>query len=138
MTVSDSTAQHIAALVVGLTYGQNCRPGPVQKPSENQSIPGAIPEECVFCVDVGGPKNIPYIDGGAGTSESLPGVFILVRSEVNDYDGGKTLSDEIFSAIDMNPPTGFFESRAQTSQPVYLSKDETNHHQFTLDVILKQ
>ena len=138
MTVSDDVAQKIAADVLDLTYGQNIRPGPITKPSQNQTVTGAIPEECVFVLDNGGPIDLPYIDGGNRTGENYSNVSVFIRSKVNDYDGGKALADTTRSAIDKNPPAGYFEARAQTSQAIYVQKNETQHHEFTFDVILKK
>lgn len=165
--VERDVAQHLADRVVGsapnpgeiqasvnLIYGdppvagQNVFTGPERKPSDNQSLLGAIPDTaCVFVLGTGGFADIPYKPGQGGADDSLPEpqdwpgirqptVQILIRSSRFDYDGGKILSDAVQAAIDKSPPSGYLESRAAVP-PSYIREDDENHHIWTLNVQLQ-
>lgn len=141
MTIEADVAAHLRTLLSGPPHSlstSNCRAGPPRKVTENQSVPGAVPARCVFVVSTGGFTSIPFIDGGAKSSDERPTVQITVRSNPRDYSGGKQLADDIHSAIDFSPPVGFYESRVMNSEPIYVREDEQNHHEWSINVALRR
>lgn len=139
MTTESTLAAHIRTVLSAppssLTAA-NCRPGPPKKPTESQTVPGAIPARCVFVVSSGGIQPTAFIDGGNGTKDERLTFQIWIRSNPRDYEGGLTLATAVHSAIDMNPPSGFYEARVRSAEPIYLRQDDQNHHEWSINVIL--
>lgn len=141
MTTESTVAAHIRTVLSGAPHSlsaSNCRPGPPKKPTENQSVPGSIPSRCVFVLSTGGIQPTAFIDGGNGGKDERLTFQIWIRSNPRDYEGGAILANAVYSAIDMNPPTGFYEARARTSEPMYLRQDEQNHHEWSINVVLNR
>lgn len=138
MTVESDLAAHIATVLgAPYVYGANVREGPVRKPTDGVAT-GSVPHECVFCVGTGGLDDQAYADGGAKTAEKRFTVQIWVRSEPLAYDDGKALADAVFDAVDKTPPAGYFECRALASQAAYVRLDDTDHHEWSINVLLRQ
>lgn len=138
MSAEADLALHIATTLGGpYVYGSNVREGPVRKPSDD-AVPGAVPHACVFCISTGGLDDIPFADGGAKTAEKRFTVQIWVRSEPLAYDDGATLAQAVFDAVDKTPPAGYFEARALASQPAYVRMDDTDHHEWSINVLLRR
>lgn len=133
MSVEQDVAQHIAPLVAGLTYGTNCREGPVRKRSDNPAVAGAVPDKCVFVLSTAGRKDEPWQNGGGFL---WPSVQIWVRSEVQRYTDGLTLAQAVWDAVDKNPPTGYQEARCGNSGPLYVREDDAGHHEWSINVDL--
>lgn len=141
MTIEADVAAHIRSALAGPPHdltANNCRAGAPRKVSESQTVTGAVPARCVFVLSTGGQSSIPFIDGGAKTKDERPSVQVTIRSNPKDYSGGKSLADAVFSALDMNPPPGFYEARATDSEPAYLREDEQNHHMWSINVALRR
>lgn len=149
MSVEEDVVAHLIAEVAELN-SINCRRGPVEKATgshRSASVTNAVPQECVFVLDTAGlpaiafsgsveaiePEFVGYLEG-----ETYPSVQIWVRSGTMDYDGGKATGVAILKAIDMRPPTGYFEATASTSTPTWVRKDETDHNEWSINVDLKQ
>jgi len=137
MSIETDVAQHLAT-ELGLTYGDNVFAGPLRRASENQALANAVPHQAIFCLGSGGIDSIPYVDGGGGAKEARFTVQVIVRSKPNDYTTGANLASDSFDALDMNPPTGYFECRALASAPLYIQRDDLDHHVWTINVLLKQ
>ena len=136
MSVEADVAQSIATDVGALTYGTNCRVGPVRPPSDKQNLSGAIPHECVFVHETGGFPKLSYVDGdNKGGLEPIT-VQVLVRSGVRDYDGGKALADLVLAALDMSPPAGYIECRTSAPRPGFVVEDETGHYLWSINATL--
>jgi hypothetical protein len=135
---ADIAAEITTNLGVGFTLGGNVRTGPVRKPTDDQTITGAVPHKCIFCLGTGGIDDVPFIDGGAKGAEQRLTVQVWVRSNPKDYDGGKALADSVFLAIDKNPPTGYHEARALASAPIYVRQDDTDHHEWSINVLARR
>jgi hypothetical protein len=137
MSVETDIAQHLAS-EMGLTYGFNIFAGPMRKPAGNLALPNAVQHQAVFCLQTSGMDSIPYCDGGLGTKEARYTVQVIVRSPVNDYTTGSKLADDVFAALDMNPPAGYFECRALASQPAYLMRDDLDHYLWSINCLVKE
>jgi hypothetical protein len=137
MTVEADVAARLGATVGGLTYGANVREGPQRKPTDNTALPGAVPHACVFCVGTGGIDDVPFVDGGASTSEKRPTVQVLVRSDPNDFDGGRARADACFAALNLKSFGAYHEVRALGSAPAYVHRDEQDHHVWSINVALR-
>ena len=136
-SLEGDVASHLATQL-GLVVGENVFTGPVRKVSDNQAIAGAVPDQAIFVLGTGGFPDIPIIDGGDFGREARPTVQIWIRSLPRDYDGGKTLSSNTYVAIDKNPPSGYFEARAASSQPTYVRRDDEDHHEWSINITLKR
>lgn len=138
--VEKDLALHIRGFLAGAPHSltvANCRAGPPKKPTENQAITGAVPSRCVFVQGTGGFQPTAFVDGGLGTKDARPTAQIWIRSNPRDYDGGRALALAVFGAVDLNPPSGYYESRALMSEPGYVREDEQNHHEWTVNVMLR-
>lgn len=136
MTVESDVADFLRTALA--LSAEECRSGPVRKPTERQDLPGSVPSQCIFCLGTGGYASIPFIDGGQKTKEERLTVQVWVRSNPRDYDGGKSLADSAFAALDMSPPDGYFECRGMDSAATYIREDEQNHHEWSINVTLKR
>ena len=126
--------------------GQNVFTGPERSKSENQALPGAVPDgNVVFVRETGGLKDEPYkADTTVDTTPTAedwpgqqnPGVQIMVRAPRGNYDAGKALADAVRRAIDKSPPTGYFESRVTLSTPLWNREDDANRDLFSINVEL--
>lgn len=137
MTDEEALARHIAT-ELSLTLRRQVFTGPVRPVAENQTTPGAVRAGAVFCLGTGGLQDIPFVDGGQGGAERRPTVQVFVRSTPDDYDAGRKLADDVFSAVDKSPPAGYFDCRASGSAPFYVGKDDEGHHEWSINVLLKQ
>jgi hypothetical protein len=139
MTVEADLAQGaVATLGAGYTYGVNMLTGPVRKPSDNQALATAVPHKAAFFNSTGGITSVPFLDGGSKTEEERLTVQIWIRSKPGDYDDGKAFAQAIFNAVDMTPPTGYFECRAMNSAPMYVGLDQTDHHVWSVNVLMNR
>jgi hypothetical protein len=137
-STEQDVAQALGSAGIGLTFGTSVRTGPVRKTAETSSLSGAVPDQCVFVIGTGGVSMEAWADGGVRTGLRQPSVQIWVRSSRKDYDGGKTLADNVFNAIHLKPPTGYVEAKALASEAQYVTKDETDHHQWSINVLLQK
>lgn len=139
MNAEQAVAQALAGVgSPALAYGTSVRDGNVRKQSDNQSIPKAVPHRCVFVQETQGITGVPYVDGGNKTGERFVGLQVWIRGDPNVYEATKLLANAVFDALDMSPPAGAFEMRAQGSGPAYVRKDELDRHNFTINLILKR
>jgi hypothetical protein len=136
-SVENDVAAHLAASL-GLVVGTDVFTGQVRGVSDNQSLPGAVKDRAVFVLLTGGLADVPIIDGGNAGREARPTVQIWVRGNPRDYDGGRTLSSQVYAAIDKRPPSGYFEARATSSAPIYVRQDDQEHHEWSINVTLKR
>jgi len=123
-------ATYIATNIAALTLGTNCFASSVAVAGEG------IPDKAAFVTGTGGFPTITYRDGGNKTGLKRPSVQIWVRSDVEDLSGGLTLVRSVHDAIDMASITGYIEARATTSEPIYLGRDDANHHEWSINVNL--
>ncbi len=114
----------------------NVRSGPVQAATPDRSLPGAVPSLAIFMMPTGGPRSIPYVDGGAGGQEEPTTYQIIVRSPVRDFDTGDALASVVYETLNLKPPPGFFDSR--WFPPHYLREDAQNQHEFVINGTLKR
>lgn len=143
-TVESDVVAHLAAEVASLTANQNVRRGPQMPASQNQSVPGAVPEECVFVLLTGGPKSVVF--NGSEPSDSDPTIFkgedyptvqVWIRSFPKDYDGGRNLALSVLRAIDRKPPSGYFEAEVFGSAPDFIREDDENRYEWSINATLK-
>jgi len=141
MSTEADVAAHVRTVLAGVPYlltADSCRAGPPRKPTENQLLPGAVPARCVFALATGGMPATAFIDGGAGGRDERLTVQLWVRSNPRDYEGGRDLAEAVFGAVEMNPPPGFYESRAVSSEAAYVREDEQNHHEWSINITLRR
>lgn len=147
MSVAQDVVAHLIAEVAELN-STNCRRGPVEKASDaHRTVTGGVPHQCVFVNETPGISAIafsgsieaeePEFDGYL-QGESYPSVQIYIRSNKFEYDQSLALGEAIIKAIDMRPPSGYFEAKVSTSSPVWVRRDETDHHEWSINVDLKQ
>lgn len=139
MTVEEDIATQIADNTAGVVLGTDVFTGPPRAfDLDNPSVPGAVPEQAIFCLGTGGIDDIPYVDGGDKNAQKRYTVQVTIRSNPEDYDGGKTLADAVFEAIDKNPPDTYEEVRALNSSPLYVREDEGNHHEWVINLLVRK
>jgi len=146
MTVEADVVTHLATLVAELALDENLFTGP-ERPAtdaDQQHIPGAVPDKAVFCLGTGGFTDQPQMGGSTDLGGDLttwpaiqkPTVQLWVRSDRDDYDGGKALVDEIFRQLNQNPPTNYFNSRPVGSQAAWVKKDDLSRDNWTINLEL--
>lgn len=159
MSFESEVAQHLANTVIGppgpagpgellgpvdLVYGVNVRTG-AEKPADAESatFAGAIPDECVFVLESGG-RSFEAWKGGDQDDwtnwpgADNPGIEIVIRSKPFDYDGGKLLADVVAAALDMNPPPGYFYSRATRGRPEFDVEDDQNRFKWSVSFEMRK
>ena len=121
---------------VDLVYGENCRPHREFPPSEDQSLSGAIPLECVFIVPTSSGPEIVETGATDVTNTAnwprvrAPGFTITVRGRVGEYDRTAQLADAIYNGLHFNPPTDYLD--IALGEPVYVGEDPRNADIFTI------
>jgi hypothetical protein len=137
VALEGDVAAHLAA-ELGLVVGIDIFTGPVRGPSDDSTVPGAVPERAVFVLATGGFADVPIVDGGAGGREARPTVQLWIRGLPRDYDGARSLAASVYAAIDKRPPAGYFEARASESGPGYVRLDNGERHEFSVNVTLRR
>lgn len=101
------------------------------------AAPSAIPHQAAFILGVGGINPSPYMDG-TNTAWRFFRVQIWVRSEVNSYGTGRGKADAIWSAINQATISGWTRIVCEQSAPMYLGRDDVEHHEWTVNVRLER
>lgn len=99
--------------------------------------PPVIPHQCAFLLGVGGLQPSPYMDG-VRTAYRFFRVQIWVRSEPNDFSGGRAKADAVWSACNLGAVTNYVRTTCEQSAPMYLGRDDVEHHEFVINVRMEQ
>jgi len=121
MATPDITlAQYIATNVAALTYGTNIFAGPVRAPD------GYVPVKAAFVQVVGGLRP----DGFLGETVSWKDIdlSVFVRSDKDDFGGGRDLARSIWPVVQYASLSGYFDVRARDPDALYLSEDTEQRH----------
>ena len=122
------------ALGSDYTYGSNVFNGPVRPMSE------FVPAEAIFCLETLGHfmfpnrESEPDVNDGSPTQLLGPTVQIRVRSDVDNYGAGKALAGAVRTALHMQLPSGFLESRVREAIPYYLGQDTAGCHEWSMNL----
>jgi hypothetical protein len=124
-------ANLLAGAGLGLTLAGNLFRGPVRPPN-----PPLVPHASVFVLTTGGPPPDPYLQSAAGQpSIYRSNVQVRVRSDVGAFSAAQTLAEAIknklhLATLDLS---GVLACFAMESAPIYLGRDDTEHHEFSLN-----
>ena len=141
MTIyEDALTAQIAAGLPGKTDGRDVRRGPPQKASNDQSLPRAIPEECVFVLETAGLDGVAFLGLTPSTVDpnqfcgfEEPGAQLFVRSKPHDFNGGEALAVKVRGLTNHHKPTGFFK---QTAGPLFfIRKNEEDQYEWTINTL---
>jgi len=95
---------------------------------------GGIPDACIFVLDSGGPAPDPYFRvGGASASFYRVGVQVRVRAAVGQSAAGKERARDVLTALHLAAIAGYTAVHAQTSAPLYLGRDDTEHDEWSVN-----
>ena len=97
-----------------------------------------IPNKAVFLMQHGGVAPHGYMDGG-GTDYRRVRVQVRVRSETDDYSGGKTLAESLLAALQrahFGSP-GYVRVTVDSSAPLYWGRDEKEHHEWSVNATIE-
>lgn len=112
--------------------GTNIFQGPVRPP-----VAGLIPHAAIFVLATGGPSPDPYFSvGGASASFFRVGVQVRIRSAVDAFATGQTTALNVRAKLHLANLTGYVACRVRESHPLYLGTDDTEHHEFSVNVEL--
>lgn len=70
----------------------------------------------------------------AGPDIKRASVQVRVRSNVNDFAGGQQKARAVWSALQRAVLAGYMSITARESEPVYLGQDDTEHHEWSVNV----
>jgi hypothetical protein len=145
VTAGTDLTAHLASGIALLVDGFNVRVGPLQKADDNQNITNAVPEECVFILESGGPKDVTYhgecvsaVDADRFAGEYQFGFTAYTRSKPHDFNGGLALATQVHKTLNRKPPAGYIEIELNNSSPSFVVKDETDHYVWSNSGTLKQ
>lgn len=110
----------------------NVYKGPV-RPAE----PPAMPHKAIFCMQSGGYKPEPYMDG-TQTSYRFSRVQIRTRSEPNAYQAARDLADSVFSRMHQAAISGYVRVTVESSQPLAMGRDAFGCYEYSVNVILEK
>ena len=127
-------AAHLRAQLATAGIALQVRTGPVREPSANQAVANAVPHQVAFVMSTGGLRTIPFVDGGARTGIRRPTYQVWLRSKPGDYDGGLVLARAVLALLDMQPPPSFIECRTTAPEPLWIQRDDGDHHEWTINL----
>lgn len=120
--------KELNSAVGALTYTTNLFDGPVRPPSSG------IPHEAVFCLTTGGPKPESQVNANTGPDLKRGSVQVRIRSNAGKFTDGETLANTVWTAIQRATITGYMSVTCAQSEPVYLGQDDTEHHEWSVNV----
>jgi hypothetical protein len=128
--VADRLVATVTGLILGGSANGNTFAGPEQPPSS------LIPHSAVFCVCYSG-EATPYL--GTGTDARSFAVQVLIRGNVEDYEGAATRAYLCWQTLQRFLPvvTGYIDCLCMQGGPVYIGKDDTEHPRFVVNVNLR-
>ena len=128
-------ATHLGASIGSLILGTNVFAGPVRPWSNTADADGGIPPESVFCLQRGGRADEVFHEGASPSFRHLayPTVQIIVRTDAS-FQVGQSLAEQIFEVINHKPSAGYVEWAMTTSAPLYLGKEDDQHHEWSMNV----
>ena len=97
-----------------------------------------IPNKAVFIMQHGGAAPHGYMDGG-DTDYRRVRVQVQVRSETDDYAGGKSLAESVLAALHrahFGSP-GYVRVTVDTSAPLYWGRGEKEHHDWSVNATIE-
>ena len=116
----------IVAAGLGLVAGTNVFRGRVVDRT-------GIPAKAVFIKAGGGQQAVEYQDE-SGVAMRQPGVTIRIRSDVDMYDAGYDLANDVLNALHLRPPAGYIEWAAGQSAPIYIEADDSGRHHWSVNL----
>ena len=122
-TADTVLAAHVATAVAALTINVNCFNAPMFDAEDAQSN-----KEAVFLFLDGGEKSEPLHGGQI----RHPEVSIRVRGEVDEYESGRDLAQAVWDATQFADLTGFINCELQESAPLYIGKNRSNQHEWSM------
>lgn len=111
--------------------GTNLFHGPIEP-----AAPGTIPHAGIWAVAVGGPINQAYIGNSEDFREFV--VQITTRSNVGDFATGLATARAAWVALQRASglPADYFGCQVREPDPVYIGKDDQEHHRWTNNIRL--
>lgn len=109
----------------GWVTGTNLFKGPIQ-PDGKASVPVVA---CFVRV-----ASMPeMIDFENGNSEKRASVQVLIRHKPDLYDTGFTLAQNTLDGLHRNRPSGYFEARVLSPNPLWVGTDDRRNNLFSFD-----
>ena len=101
------------------------------------AAPPAIPHQAIFCLLTGGPPPSPYFQNG-GTSASFyrATVQVRIRGPQDQFRLGELLALQVRDKLHLAQLSGFVRCAANGSAPLYLGLDDTEHHEWSVNVTI--
>lgn len=129
-------ATYIESQIASLTLGVNLFAGPIRSFATSSDGYSGIPVDSVFCLKRPGLADEVFhedVSPSAFRHLAFPSVQIFIRSS-SSFQSGQSLADEIFQAVNHKPTAGYVEWKATTSEPLYVGKDDQQHHEWSINI----
>ena len=127
----------IASNVPGLSAtapGRNVFRGQVRPAKEKADGTVIIPHLAVFILLTGGPTATHFIQGGEGPDMRRPTAQILVRVDVDDFEAGQDLSEDIWKVVQRFEEPDYISITVRESGPSVRPLDDTEHPRWSMNV----
>jgi len=128
-------ATYLGTTLPALALGENLFAGPIRVYSTSEDSDSGVPPSSVFCLMSGGRLDEVFHEGSVSNYRHLsyPTVQIFVRY-ADSFQGGQTLANSIFDAVNHRPTVDYVEWRITTSSPIYLGQEDDQHHEWSINV----
>ena len=90
----------------------------------------------LYVFSMGGPGPVPYLGGGV-VSDYDATVQVRVRSPAGDEPAGMALARAVRDALHCKPPAGYYDLRADTTDPLYLGSNPSGQHEWSVPFSLR-
>jgi hypothetical protein len=99
--------------------------------------PPTVPHAALFVLATGGPAPDLYFRVGAGSASFYRvNVQVRVRSEVEKFGDAQTKAVQVRDKLHLAELAGYVACKVLSSEPLYLGQDDTEHHEFSVNVTL--
>ena len=121
-------ATQLSSVIPSLTLGTNLFAGPIRPFSPSSDAQ-------VFCLLRPGRSDEVFHEESSGAFRHLayPSVQVFVRSATT-FQSGQVLAESIFEAINHKPVVGYVEWSITSSAPIYLGREDDQHHEWSINV----
>ncbi len=130
MAVEDDIRSHLLASVSAASGRTFC--GLMRDPSS------LYPDRAISVLQTGGAAPNGFMDG-MGTDYRRCRFQVRVRSDVGDYEGGRTLSESIWQALQRATlTTGYVRCYVVNSEPLFWGRDDKDHYEWSVNGVAEK
>lgn len=94
-----------------------------------------VSNQIINVVATGGPPPEPIMNAGGNIFRAR--VQVMIRSQVDDYAGGRALARACLRKLHLAVISGYTDVMAQETEPNYLGPDERQVERFSFNLLLR-